>query len=264
VVRLTLPSRARSALAEGAAALPPAPRVRFDAVRFAWPSGEEILSGLSLDLAPGQVVALVGRSGCGKSTLLRLAAGLSTPTGGVVDVGDARRAFVFQRPNLLPWRTVAENVALPLTLLGQEDPAAVAAALAQVGLADAAHKLPQALSGGMQMRVSIARALVSQPTLLLLDEPFSAIDALTRARLHAELGQILDERGLTALLVTHDLHEAALLADRVIALAGPPLRVLLDVPVTSTAPRGRRDLYDPRVGALVRALRAALDLDAAP
>ncbi|MBK7756502.1 MAG: ABC transporter ATP-binding protein [Deltaproteobacteria bacterium] len=251
-------------MAEGASEAAPAPRVRLDAVRFVWPSGEEILSGLSLELAPGQVVALVGRSGCGKSTLLRLAAGLSTPTGGVVDVGDARRAFVFQRPNLLPWRTVAENVALPLTLMGEHDPAAVAAALAQVGLTDAAHKLPQALSGGMQMRVSIARALVSQPTLLLLDEPFSAIDALTRARLHSELGQILDERGLTTLLVTHDLHEAALLADRVIALAGPPLRVLLDVPVSLPAPRGRRDLYDPRVGALVHQLRAALDLDTPP
>jgi NitT/TauT family transport system ATP-binding protein len=99
---------------------------------------------------------------------------------------------------------------------------------------------------------------------LLLDEPFSAIDALTRARLHSELGQILDARGFTTLLVTHDLHEAALLADRVIALAGPPLRVLLDLPVISPAPRGRRDLYDPRVGELVRALRAALDLDTTP
>lgn len=236
--------------------------MRFDDARFAWPSGEEILSGLSLDLAPGQVVAFVGKSGCGKSTLLRLAAGLSAPTGGVVDVQGARLAFVFQRPNLLPWRTVAENVALPLSLQGAEDPAAVAAALAQVGLADAAHKLPQALSGGMQMRVSIARALVSQPTLLLLDEPFSALDALTRARLHRELGQILDERGFTTLLVTHDLHEAALLADRVVALGGPPLRVLLDLPVALDAPRGRRDLYDPRVGALVREVRAALGEEA--
>ncbi|MBK9646505.1 MAG: GTP cyclohydrolase I [Deltaproteobacteria bacterium] len=236
----TLPSRERSAMPEGASEAAPAPRVRLDAVRFVWPSGEEILSGLSLELAPGQVVALVGRSGCGKSTLAGPLAGLNSP-GGVVDVGDARRAFVFQRPNLLPWRTVAENVALPLTLMGEHDPAAVASALAQVGLTDAAHKLPQALSGGMQMRVSIARALVSQPTLLLLDEPFSAIDALTRARLHSELGQILDERGLTTLLVTHDpvmrprRRHRNVIAPRRAAVAGGVGRQSLP------APRGRRD-----------------------
>ena len=218
-----------------------------------------LLDAFDLALVPGESVALVGASGCGKSTLLRLLAGLLPPWSGEVHAGPpAERAMVFQQPTLLPWRTVAENVALPLTLRGEADAGRVARALDDVGLAAAATALPRALSGGMAMRASLARAMVTAPTLLLLDEPFGALDALTRRRVQAAFVEAWESRAATVLLVTHDLDEAAALCDRVVLVGGRPLRVLADVRVPVPRPRGPHRRHDPAVAAVVSQLERSL------
>ncbi len=232
----------------------------FDGVSFAFVPGQPVLTGLDFDLAPGQVTALLGLSGCGKSTVLRLAAGLLTPTSGAVRGGAGERAFVFQRPTLLPWRSVADNVRLPLELTGGLDGAEdrVADALARVGLADAADKLPRALSGGMAMRVSLARALVTRPSLLLLDEPFSALDAFTRRQLQDEVLGLQESLDLTTLLVTHDVDEAALFAHQVLVLGGSPASVTARIPVDLPWPRRTPLLRDPALAATSRVLEEAV------
>ncbi|MBC8141623.1 MAG: ATP-binding cassette domain-containing protein [Armatimonadetes bacterium] len=190
-----------------------------------------VLDDISLTIAPGEFVAVVGKSGCGKSTLLRLVAGLETTTEGMLAVSAAPR-LMFQDARLLPWKRVGENVAL-----GSPSPAATASALAQVGLADRDRDFPAVLSGGQKQRVALARALASAPPLLLLDEPLGALDALTRAEMQTLLSDLWRERGFTALLVTHDIEEAVLLADRVILLdAG---RIAYTALVTVPRPRRR-------------------------
>jgi NitT/TauT family transport system ATP-binding protein len=237
----------------------PPPDVRFVGIRFGWPGGGLILDGLDLVARGGEITAVVGPSGSGKSTLLRLAAGLTRPDAGVVDTGGARQAYVFQSPTLLPWRTVAGNVGLPLELRGAADrDGAVTAALARVGLTEAAERLPRELSGGMRMRASLARALVTEPTLMLLDEPFSALDAITRARMHQEFLRLWSASPFTALLVTHDVDEAVLLADRVIVLRGPPLRPELDLDISLPRPRADHVRHSEAFGALVEAVLSGL------
>lgn len=194
---------------------------------------QPVLSDLNLRLEAGDFISLLGPSGCGKSTLLRLIAGLDRPNeGGLVFRPSAfARGFVFQEAQLLPWRTVLANVLLPLELMKRprkeaEDRACEA--LAQVGLADALTKYPSQLSGGMKMRVSVARALVASPQLLLLDEPFAALDESTRFRLQEDLRALWRRRRMTVVFVTHSISEAAFLSDRAIVLSGRPARVLLD------------------------------------
>lgn len=188
-----------------------------------------VLEHVTLELAPGRVLALTGPSGCGKSTLLHMAAGLLAPVAGDVENTFRRTACVFQEPRLLPWRTARENIAFGLKALGLGGAArrSRAEALAQrLGLGDAVAKYPHQLSGGMRQRVALGRALAVEPDLLLLDEPFGALDAGRRAELQEMLLGLLRERGLAALLVTHDVGEAELLGDEMLVLSGAPGRVL--------------------------------------
>lgn len=200
-----------------------------------------VLQDLFLTVAPGEFVAIVGASGCGKSTILQIAAGLLQPTSGRVCWGnDPQLAFVFQEPALMPWATVSENVRLPLKLRGwskakSED--AVRSALAAVGLADRASSYPVQLSGGMKMRVSIARALVTQPEVMLLDEPFGALDDLTRGKLNDELGNLSDRHGWTTLFVTHNIYEAVYLADRVLVIDSVNGCINKEISISITRPR---------------------------
>lgn len=216
------------------------------------PNGQPILDGYSLQIATGSIVAIVGRSGCGKSTLLRLIAGLRPLDGGQISGVPARRAFVFQDAALLPWRTARENVALP----GEFGPISdVDAALSRVGLSEHAHKLPAALSGGQRMRVSLARALVSRPEVVFLDEAFAALDGLTRRAVQQEFLTLHAEHRWTVILVTHELEDAVWLADRVIAVDGPPLHTLLDLTIERPRPR---TLGDPLLLQAVHTVQARL------
>ncbi len=205
------------------------------------------LADVSLRVEPGEIVALVGASGSGKSTLLRLLSGLDTPTSGRALFHDAEIdgprpeiGMIFQEPRLLPWLSVADNVGFGLGHLSAADrERRVGRALDRVGLAAYARALPRELSGGMAQRVSIARALVGQPEVLLLDEPFSALDAFTRTDLQDHLLDLWREDRPTLVLVTHDLDEALVLADRVVLLAGPPGRIFAERPVSLARPRER-------------------------
>jgi NitT/TauT family transport system ATP-binding protein len=206
-----------------------------------------VLDGIDIQIASGSFVAVLGPSGCGKSTLLRLISGLDAPTAGSISVlgrelsrkpsggGSPLRpgelAFVFQDPHLLPWRTVLDNVGLPLELRGLDRAEArerARAALAEVELAAALKSFPDQLSGGMRMRVSIARALVTEPQLLLLDEPFAALDELTRQRLDERLRVLWAAKRMTVLFVTHSLAEAVFLAGRAVVMSKRPGRIVLD------------------------------------
>jgi NitT/TauT family transport system ATP-binding protein len=184
-----------------------------------------VIADLTLNIDAGEFLAILGPSGCGKSTLLRIVAGLIAPDSGSLDItpsgANHQTAFVFQDAHLLPWRTVLDNALLPLELMGMEKAERTArarAALNEVGLSDAESRYPAQLSGGMRMRVSLARALVIEPRLLLLDEPFAALDEITRFRLDVRLRDLWIERGMTVIFVTHSITEAAFLADRAVVL----------------------------------------------
>ena len=205
-----------------------------------FPSGVQALRDLNLEISRGQFVSIVGPSGCGKSTFLRLVAGLDAPTSGQLRVSDhdpLGLAFVFQDATLLPWRSVERNVTLPLELRRQADDAHVAQTLKLVGLTDFAAAYPAQLSGGMRMRVSIARALVTRPQILLLDEPFGALDEITRQRLNEELSRLWQEDRWTGLFVTHNVSEAVFLSQRVLVLSARPGRLLADIPIPFLYPR---------------------------
>ncbi|MGN9913843.1 ABC transporter ATP-binding protein [Phytohabitans sp. LJ34] len=214
-----------------------------------------VLDGVDLTIGPGEVVALLGGSGSGKTTLLRILAGLDSDATGDWQVRGSL-AVVFQEHRLLPWKRVADNVALGVT--GPDARRRTAAALAEVGLAGRERSWPAELSGGQAQRVAVARALVREPDLLLLDEPFGALDALTRLRMQALFGRLRAEHGFAALLVTHDVEEALLLADRTLVLDGG--RVVDDAPVPLAHPRAPDD---PGFGALRRHLLDRLGVPAA-
>lgn len=205
-------------------------------MRHEFEGGTRVIEPMDLGVEAGSFVALVGPSGCGKSTLLRLISGLETPSAGTVSLHDGKRvAFVFQDAELLPWRTALDNVALPLELQGvgrEEARERARAPLGDVELADALERFPDQLSGGMRMRVSIARALVTDPDLLLLDEPFAALDELSRQRLDERLRALWARRRMTVLFVTHSLSEALFLSQRVLVLSKRPARIVLDHRVT--------------------------------
>ena len=244
--------------------------LRDVAVSFPAGPGERLtaLDGVDLTIEPGQIVALIGPNGSGKSTLLRVVAGLLQPERGEatldgrpIDGADPRVGLVFQEPRLLAWRTTASNVAYPLELAGV-DPAArrarVAELLATVGLEAAASQIPSQLSGGMRQRAALARTLALEPEVLLLDEPFSALDELTRERLNLELLAITARTPTTVLLVTHSVQEAIFLADRVVVLSARPGRIVADLPVKLPRPRSLGDLDAAVVTATAQTVRAHL------
>ena len=194
--------------------------------------GVEAVRAMDLDIPGGEFLAMIGPSGCGKSTLLRMIASLDRPTAGTIaGVDPASIAFVFQDAHLLPWRSVLRTVALPLELRGVAKSQRIEAAMAtieQVGLADAIKRYPAQLSGGMRMRVSLARALVTDPQILLLDEPFAALDEITRQQLDEQLRELWRRRKMTVVFVTHSINEAAFLADRAIVFTRRPARIVID------------------------------------
>jgi len=226
---------------------PARPHVALHGAGKRFDGGVVALEDITLQLARGEFVSIVGPSGCGKSTLLRLIAGLDRATAGDLrvdgmDPAAARRsgrelAYVFQEATLLPWRTVARNVSLPLELRAEPDPGRVSQALQLVGLDDFAAALPRQLSGGMRMRASIARALVTRPQLLLLDEPFGALDEITRQRLNEELLRLWEDEGWTGVFVTHNVYEAVFLSQRVVVMSARPGRLTADISVPFEHPR---------------------------
>jgi NitT/TauT family transport system ATP-binding protein len=238
---------------------------RFD------PKAPYIIRDISLAIQRGEFISIIGPSGCGKSTLLKLVAGLSPITSGEILVNglapaEAREqvSFVFQDATLLPWRTVEQNVALALELEGRprdESKSLIAALLELVGLSDVAKSYPRQLSGGMKMRTSIARALATRPRLLLMDEPFAALDEMTRDRMNEELLRLREEQNWTVLFVTHSVAEAVFLASKVIILAPHPGRIAhildVDLPYPRTAVTRESQAFDDLVNQTSRLLREA-------
>jgi NitT/TauT family transport system ATP-binding protein len=219
---------------------------------------------MDLRIDSGEFIAVLGPSGCGKSTLLRMIARLSPPDGGriVTEPEQFQTAFVFQDASLLPWRTVLDNAALPLELMGtnrDERNAKARAVLAQVGLAEAEARYPAQLSGGMRMRVSLARALVTEPRLLLMDEPFAALDEITRFNLEVQLRDLWQRRGMTVIFVTHSISEAAFLANRAVVLARRGGKIRLDRPIDLPSQRTNELRSDPRLGYEMKLLMGAME-----
>ncbi|HZT25564.1 MAG TPA: ABC transporter ATP-binding protein [Pseudolabrys sp.] len=207
-------------------------------VSKAFERGTVALRGFDLEVREGEFVSLLGPSGCGKSTALRIVAGLSEASQGNVENSAAGKlGFVFQEPTLMPWADVAANVRLPLDLARIGAPAAVGNALARVGLADFAHAYPRELSGGMRMRVSIARALVTEPQLLLMDEPFAALDEITRFKLNNDLLALWQEMRRTVIFVTHSVFESVYLSQRIVVMTPRPGRVFTEIAIPAPYPR---------------------------
>jgi len=230
------------------AAPPGLPVVALRDVGKTFANGTQALDGLDLEVRPGEFLTLLGPSGCGKSTALRLIAGLSEPSRGTIAWGNEASAspeghdigFVFQEPTLMPWATVAKNVVLPLTLRGVGASAAgprIAAALDRVGLASFRNAYPRELSGGMKMRVSIARALVTDPTLLLMDEPFAALDEITRFKLNNDLLELWQALNKTVVFVTHSVFESVYLSRRIVVMTPRPGRVFTELEIDAPYPR---------------------------
>lgn len=250
----------------------PAPHVTLANVSHSYRErGREhpALEGIDLEVSWGEFVAVLGPSGCGKSTLLRLVGGLIAPTRGRVLLGEgspqeAQRhkeiGFVFQQPALLPWRTVWGNVALSLEVNGNGSAPGVRVAelLEMVGLQAFRERYPHQLSGGMQQRVALARALAHDPPLLLMDEPFGALDAITRDRMGYELLRLWERSRKTVLFVTHSIAESITLSDRVVVLTGRPGRIKASVPIPLPRPRGEQVVQDRAFHACAQALRQLL------
>ena len=249
----------------------PTPFLQVSDVRFGYArrTGPPVLDGLSLALREGAFVAVLGPSGGGKSTLLKLIAGLERPGSGTITLAGTpirgprpEIGMVFQKPTLLPWRSVRDNTLLPAGFSRGASPAERKRAdrlLRTVGLEEAAALYPHELSGGMAQRVGLARMLLHAPHLLLLDEPFSALDAMTRERLALELQRIWMEEQRTALFVTHSIPEALFLADRVVVLAGRPARILADLAVPLPRPRTLETMSSPEFSRLGLELRRLFD-----
>jgi len=249
---------------------PPFIQVENVAKRYESRQGESVnaIEEVSLDIARGEFVSLVGPSGCGKSTLLKMIGRLLPPSTGLIryrgiPVGEVRPrlGMVFQESLLLPWRTVLDNIVLPIEVMGLDRKAGTERALElmqMVGLRGFERKYPFELSGGMQQRASIARALVSEPELLLMDEPFGALDALTREQMAQELQEIWARTRKTVIFVTHSINEAVYLSDRVAVMSGRPSRIAEDIAISLPRPRSLDMTTDPAFGAHVTHIRRLL------
>ena len=247
------------------------PAVEVLSAEKTYANGTQALQPVNLSVQEGEFVTLLGPSGCGKSTLLKMVAGLLEPSDGrlllwrkpvaQLEGSGHRLAFVFQSPTLMPWATVQANVRLPLDLAGvprAEADARVKDALATVGLTRFATALPRALSGGMQMRVSIARGLVTQPDLLLMDEPFGALDEITRHKLDGELLGLWAQKKLTVIFVTHSIHEAVFLSTRVVMMAARPGRVVEELHIDEPYPRSADFMVSPQFSRYAKQLQDSL------
>ena len=237
--------------------------VSLHGVSKTFDSGTQAIAVLDLEVREGEFLSLVGPSGCGKSTALRIIADLIAPTtGGVAwPGGKPEIGFVFQEPTLMPWRTVFGNAQLPLELKGvarAEAEARSRSALARVGLSDFEKAYPRELSGGMKMRVSIARAIAAKPKLLLMDEPFAALDELTRQSLNDDLLKLAREDGITVIFVTHSVYESAYLSDRVVVMTPRPGRVTADIAIAQPAERSAGYRLTPQFTDAAGKISAAL------
>jgi NitT/TauT family transport system ATP-binding protein len=223
----------------------PADIVSLHSVGKTFERGTVALDNLSLDVRAGEFVSLLGPSGCGKSTALRIIAGLSQPSAGAVEwpQGESKLGFVFQEPTLMPWADVTANVRLPLKLVHADESqsrAAVTQALEHVGLTDFSQSYPRELSGGMKMRASIARALVTEPQLLLMDEPFAALDEITRFKLNNDLLVLWQQLRRTVIFVTHSVFESVYLSQRIVIMTPRPGRVFTEITIPASYPRDER------------------------
>ncbi len=241
------------------------PLVSLRGVEKRFGSNPPVLRALDLDVHPGEILTLLGPSGCGKSTTLRLLAGLAAPSGGAIHWADPALqkglGYVFQDPTLLPWRDVFSNVHLPLQLAGLSREAAaprVEEALALVGLLNFRQSLPRELSGGMKMRCAIARALVTRPALLLMDEPFAALDEVTRFKLNDELLALKSTLGMTIVFVTHSVAESVFLSHRIVVLAADGGEIVEEIQVNPRAPRDAEYRLGPTFSDLSRHASKAL------
>ena len=236
---------------------------RLEGVDKRFPNGVMALSGVNLDVRLGEFLSLLGPSGCGKSTILRLLAGLTRESAGYINwrEKDPELGFVFQEPTLMPWTNVYDKVWLPLRLKGLSRKAAkesIDAVLAKVGLAGFEKAYPRELSGGMKMRVSIARALVTRPAILLMDEPFAALDEITRNKLNDDLVALKCELGATVVFVTHSVYESVYLSDRIVVMAPRPGRVVAEIPVPTPLPRDEEFRLGAEYARICRETSAAL------
>jgi NitT/TauT family transport system ATP-binding protein len=245
------------------------PLVTLRGVAKTFPNGTLALKGFNFDVRAGEFVSLLGPSGCGKSTALRIIAGLSEPSEGAVEWtsprlaadGESRIGFVFQEPTLMPWTSVFNNVLLPLKLKGipiERARARVVAALDRVGLKEFGRSYPRESSGGMRMRVSIARALVTEPALLLMDEPFAALDEITRFKLNNDLLQVWQALSTTVVFVTHSVFESVYLSSRIVVMAARPGRVFTELAIDAPYPRDQNFRTSAEYAAFCRHTSEAL------
>jgi NitT/TauT family transport system ATP-binding protein len=235
--------------------------LKFDRVSMVFPDGTEAIRNVSFSVESGEFVTIVGPSGCGKSTLLRIASGLLDPTGGSVDVDRQRLGYVFQDATLFPWRTVQGNVELLAELHGYtktERQSLATAAINLVGLQGFEDHYPKTLSGGMKMRVSLARTLTLRPPVFLFDEPFGAVDEISRMRLNEETQEIFKDEGFAGLFITHSIGEAVFMSTRVLVMSPRPGRLVATFDVPFGYPRKPDLRFDPQFGELSGMVSAAL------
>ena len=242
-------------------------------VWFSTPQGDlPALGPISVHIPAGQFVCLIGPSGCGKTTLIRVFAGLQQPTSGVAKLGgeqingpSPRAGMMFQQTNLMPWRTVEQNIWLPLELAGvpgDERRQRTNSLMQMLRLDEFAQTYPGALSGGMAQRAALGRLLAQGPDVLLLDEPFGALDAITREQVSMDLQNLWQQANLTVLMVTHDINEAILLSDRILVMSPRPGQVMQDIAVDLPRPRHVNHIYDPQFSVISQQVRAAIDYSA--